>query len=172
MHTPLLKTNMQQKGNLYLIFFLGVTKCGLCDKTENHTRGAVGCIAVQVCFIGAVDGCARLVLCTEGICRKTSGGWPYMLVCRESPIPRTSEWVTDNSYCFPLHWHVTVSLICIRLFLSLFLGALHNERGYVTKVKTVGHAHSWCNCIDSFEVTRDKFGSLGNATACFLSYVH
>lgn len=67
--------------------------------------------------------------------QKMSGGWPSMLLCRESPILHTSEWVTDHSYCFPLHWHVTVSLICIRLFLSLFLGALHNERGMWPKWK-------------------------------------
>lgn len=145
MHSPLLETKVQQKANY--IWYFRSHKCYLCDKAEHHTRGTVGCTAVQLCFISAVNACARLVLGTEWICRKRSGGWPCMLLCREFPIPHTSEWVTDHNYCFPLHWHVTVSLICIRLFLSLFLGALHNERGYVTRVRTVGHAHSWCNCV-------------------------
>lgn len=63
MHTPFLETKEQQKGKCditKLIFFLKM--CDLCDKTEHHARGTVGCIAVQFWFISPIKWMCRTCL--------------------------------------------------------------------------------------------------------------
>lgn len=96
----------------YIWYFLGVTKCDSCDKTERHTRGAVGCIAVQFCFMSAVNGCARLVLGTEWICRRCLVADPlcyyvgnplYSILQNESLITVIASHFTDM-WLFP--WFV------------------------------------------------------------------